>query len=220
MTSLRSRIFIRCSTERCNSLSQRSLILHLLSLKQCPFVCSIGVYLALPCIRCQAHRSRPQPPATLTNFLLQATPLRCDVIVGCEDGLLGCIMGCGTLHQTRDATNYASLPSHLSLASEAQDAAATALERIVLVATSDAADLEAADAAEAAAAAAAAIAAAESEVAGVFRAVRVHDAAVMCLGVMKCAMSHTQPLRVAPTLRLSGTVPLSCSCQGAQTAAL
>jgi hypothetical protein len=129
-------------------------------------------------------------------------------------------MGCGIPHQTRDATNYASSPSQLSLASEAQDAAATALERIVRVATSDAADLEAAAAAAAAAASAAAIAAAESEVAGVFRAVRVHDAAVMCLGVMTCAKSHTQPPRVAPTLRVSGTVPVSCSCQGAPTAAL
>ena len=122
-------------------------------------------------------------------FTLQATPLRCDVIVGCEDGLLGCIMGCGIPHQTPDSSDALS-PIPLSLA---QDAAASALDRMVRVATGDAMDVEAEDVIEAAAAAAAAavatIAAAECADAGIFRAVRVHDAAIMCLGVMMCAVA-------------------------------
>jgi hypothetical protein len=125
------------------------------------------------------------------TITLQATPLRCDVIVGCEDGLLGCIMGCGIPRQTPDSSDALS-PVPLSLA---HDAAATALDRMLRVATGDAMDLEAEDVIEAAAAAAAAaaatIAAAECADAGIFRAIRVHDAAIMCLGVMMCAMTLT-----------------------------
>ena len=134
----------------------------------------------------------------LITFTVQATPLRCDVIVGCEDGLLGCIMGCGhpsvpDEHAANEASSfsYHATAPHCtvdSVGSEACLAAAAALERMIHVATSDEADLQAEDAVRAAsaasAAAAAAILAAEAHDAGVFRAIRVHDAAVLCAGCM------------------------------------
>jgi hypothetical protein len=120
------------------------------------------------------------------------------VVVGCEDGLLGCIMGSGvplphadaaTSHDSaggRDGTEGAR--TDVAAASDATAAAAAAVESIVRAATGGAAEIEAEQAAEvaaaAAAAAAAAIAAAEAQDAGVFRAIRVHDAAVLCVGVM------------------------------------
>jgi hypothetical protein len=147
--------------------------------------------------------------SALIAVTLQATPLRCDVIVGCEDGLLGCILGCGSpsVHG-RGPANEASSSSHHAPSShrsvdpvgaDACLAAAAALERIIRVVMSDEADLQAEDAAQAAsaaaAAAAAAIEAAEAHDAGVFRAIRVHDAAVLCAGVMSYAfMSRTAQL--------------------------
>ena len=145
------------------------------------------------------HTFHSSPPHTaLITLPLQATPRRCDVIVGCEDGLLGCIMGSGgsgvscahaDAATSDDSTSdrYGTVDARTD-ASDATAAAAAALERIVRAATSDAAELEAeeaaAAAASAAAAAAAAVSAAEKQDAGVFRAIRVHDAAVLCVSVM------------------------------------
>jgi hypothetical protein len=158
-----------------------------------------------PLYYCNVVYMRVIPPFHCTHRVYrQATPLRCDVIVGCEDGLLGCIMGCGgtsvrTDHAASDdrAAKETSSHGHHSAAHatagpanlEARASAAAALERMICVATSDDAALQSEDAVEAAAAA---VAAAEACDAGVFRAVRVHDAAVLCAGVMSCASSiHT-----------------------------
>ena len=160
------------------------------------------------------HRSpgtSPSPPPIHPIHLpSQATPSRCDVIVGCEDGLLGCIMGSGAPfgHSGEEAPSNASTSTHPlthsgdaspgSAAAQAQTLAAAVLERMVRVSIGDAAVLEeedeAAAASAAAAAAAAAMAAAEAAVAGVFRAIRGHDAAVLCLGVM----SYVIALKQAP----------------------
>ena len=119
------------------------------------------------------------------------------MVVGCEDGLLGCIMGSGVPLPHADAANSddsacgrdgtESARTDVAAASDATAAAAAAVESIVRAATGGAAEIEAEQAAEvaaAAAAAAAAIEAAEAQDAGVFRAIRVHDAAVLCVGVM------------------------------------
>jgi len=146
-----------------------------------------------------SFHSSPLHTALIT-LPLQATPRRCDVIVGCEDGLLGCIMGSGgsgsgvsCAHADAATSDDSTSDRHETVdartdASDATAAAAAALERIVRAATSDAAELEAEEAAavaaSAAAAAAAAVSAAETQDAGVFRAIRVHDAAVLCVSVM------------------------------------
>ena len=173
------------------------------------------------------------------TFTLQATPLRCDVIVGCEDGLLGCIMGCGARNAGSDAAAChqpaeheasssnndltASHPTAHSVDSEAQFAASAALERMIRVATADAAGLEAEEVAQVSAAAAAAFAAAEEQDAGVFRAVRVHDAAVLCAGVMLCAPTirsfRVFVLNSSACVRAGTTLGLF-SCPAAPTAAL
>ncbi len=101
-------------------------------------------------------------------------------------------------HEASSSNNDATA-SRTTVHSEAQFFARSALERIIRAATGDAVDLQAEEEAQvsaaAAAAAAAAFAAAEEQDAGVFRAVRVHDAAVLCAGVMLCATT-TRSFRV------------------------
>ncbi len=125
------------------------------------------------------------------------------MIVGCEDGLLGCILGSGVSSgdSGEDSLGGASssIPRHAdccnsAVAFQARTAAAVVLERMIRNAIGDAAALEEEDDAEvaaaAAAASAAAIAAAEKEEAGFFRAIRVHNAAVLCVGVMSCVVAR------------------------------
>jgi hypothetical protein len=129
----------------------------------------------------------------LIAFALQATRLRCDVIIGCEDGLLGCIMGCGIPRGfINDAVTEVSgaVTTHMVDFSEAKAAASAIVDRMVRVATSVARDTEDEETAQGAAAVSVqAISAAELRDAGVFRAVRVHNAAVLCVGVMTCAIT-------------------------------
>jgi hypothetical protein len=131
-------------------------------------------------------------------------------------------------HEASSSNNdlTASHPTAHSVDSEAQFAASAALERMIRVATADAAGLEAEEVAQvsaAAAAAAAAFAAAEEQDSGVFRAVRVHDAAVLCAGVMLCAPTirsfRVFVLNSSACVRAGTTLGLF-SCPAAPTAAL